>query len=286
MPIWLRQRPMESQSRTFAGAALIGVLGLVWLARLIATRRGSRQPSSSSPQAAAPPPQPPQPTPSPDTAPAQSAPDPDGGRARSPRTGWLALVVASALAWGSFAAYSWLRNTYPQAGLTASTTSLGTVQPLSLEAPNDGGGPTSWQVTASYISRLVVSGPDMGTAEIIVPLPRSQCRKMAADLGATCEPGGQVFMSSPVTFAWSSPQVIDTTGDHKEASASIEVAASGTGPASLSVTVLATTNARPSLCFSSPVQPGKVTLMVTSGSPRCRAIRSCKSRQGQPMPPS
>jgi hypothetical protein len=272
MSIWPQRRPGEkpavSESRALTGAALIGVLGLFWLVRLVATRLGSRQANSSpSPPAAAPP----APlTPSPDPAPARPAPSPDGARARSPRTGWLALVVASALAWGSFSAYSWLRHTYPPADLTASTTSLGALQPLSLEAPNGGGGgSTSWQVMASLIGRLVVSGGGTRTTEIILPLPRSQsqCRAMAARLGATCEPGNKVSVSSPVTFAWSSPQLIDTTDDRQIPSTSIEIASSGAGLGSLSVTVLAQTSASPSLCFSSPSQPGTVTLTVTSGSP-------------------
>ncbi len=267
MPIWLGKRPGErpapAESRTFRGAALIGVLGLVWLARLIATRFGSRQASSSSlPQAAAPSAQL---TASPDSAPARPAPSPDSGRSRSSRTGALALVLALALAWLSISAYNWLRHRYPPADLTASTTSLGTLQPLSLEAPDGGGDPTSWLVTASYVGRLVVSGPDVGTAEIIVPLPRSQCRTMAADLGATCDSGGQVSMRSPVTFAWSSPQSINSTDDRAVVSTSLDIASSDAGPGSLSVTVLAQANVPPSLCFSSPFQPESVTLTVTSG---------------------
>jgi hypothetical protein len=268
MSIWSRRRPGEKPaapgSRALTGVALIGVLGLVWLVRLVATRLGSRQAnSSSSPPAAAPSARL---TPSPDTTLARPAPDPDSGRARSHRTGWLALVLASALAWGSFSVYHWLRDAYPPADLTATTTSLGTLQPLSLEAPDGGGGSTSWQVMASFIGRLVVSGPETGRTEIILPLPRSMCRKVAVGLGATCEAGGWVSVSSPATFAWSSPQLIDTTDDSKIPSTSIEIASSGTGPRSLSVTVLAQTRALPSLCFSSPSQPGTVTLTVTSGS--------------------
>jgi len=257
-----RDKPASAESRVVTGVALIGALGLVWLVRLIATYLGSRQATSPS-RGAAPAAQL---TPGPDTAPARPAPDPDSAGGRSPRTGWLALVLAAVLAWGSFYGYNWLRHTFPPAHLTASTTNLGTTQPLSLEAPNGGGGPTSWQVPASYIGRLVVSGPDLGTAEIILPLPRSQCRMMEADLGANCGPGGQVSVSTPVTFAWSSPQLVNTTDDSKVPSTSINITSSGAGPGSLSVTVLSQANAPPSLCFSPPFQLQPVTLTVTSAS--------------------
>jgi len=163
----------------------------------------------------------------------------------------------------SVSIYNWLRHDHPAVNLRASTKSLGILQHLSMEAPTRDDR-VRWLVSASYVGRLVVSGPEMGTAKIILPLPKSQCRAIVAKVGGSCSPGGHLSLSSPVTFAWSNPQLINSTDDRQVASTSVNIASSGARPGALSVTLLAQTNARPSLCFSSPFQPQPVTLTVTS----------------------
>ena len=231
-----------------------------------------------------------------------AAPPPEQARsvAESPSSrpsggsGCLLLLLAIGCALLSIFAYTWLRDWHRPAHLTASASNLKVLQRLALMTTDGGAPAVHWHVAGS-VRQLKVLGTNTGTAEIILPLARSNCPMMARKLKLppTSCTGGGLSMSSPAEIAWSSAQFL-TSG--QMVSRRLDVVPSP-GPASaLRVALSAQTRSSPTICFS---PQGAVTLrlihsngsytkhMIASGSFRCEggaglAVLIGKGRAGSP----
>lgn len=192
----------------------------------------------------------------------QPTADPGGA---SSRTRWYVpalLVIAVVAAACAIFLYNWLSGWHWPVKVTASATVL----PLNARIPQDlsltagKGSPVQWVVDSGYIRHLTVSGPDNGTAEIILPLPRSWCAAIAAKLDSKCNGSGQMTMPSPVTFDWSNHEEFGSTDGLKVVSASLNITQAMAKHGGLHMDVWANTKTRPSFCFSSPQSANKLTL--------------------------
>jgi hypothetical protein len=157
-------------------------------------------------------------------------------------------------------AYIWLNQRRWPVSLTAKASAsignVGILQDLRLTAA-DHGSDVGWLVDHGSVRQLTVSGSN---AQVILPLPPSECRAAAIRLQAECTASGQLRASYPVTISWSSVQGFASTGAREVASASLDVTPVVTAGA-LRVDVTADARARPSLCFTSPQQAVKLTLV-------------------------
>jgi hypothetical protein len=232
--------------RTTRDVVLISAiwLALAGLIGLFAALLGSRRAQSRVP------------APSPPLAPAQ-----DGKRPRSVWFGLGCLVFAGVCAGGLLFAYTRLNHARVTADLTATANNLGPGQLLILTDPGRGSG-VRWMMTPADVGQLTVEGPGPGQAEVMLPLDRSLCSTVAATLKVVrCEGGTIVSPDSPVEFAWSSPQQLDSM-PVSQVSASLDIQSSAAADGSVSLTMTPQTTNIPSLCFESPLSPAKLTVSV------------------------
>jgi hypothetical protein len=266
MPVRLREGPEPSRSDAAIIAVLVGALGVAvaLVIRLFAGSGGRRSAEPAGfPGAGVSPSQPhsnQQPGP-------RLAPEADS----SPRlAGWYgvgALAFALICAGIAILGYDHYSHSYPPARFTVSASSsthnASLLGDLQLSATGNGA-PVRWLVAGGYLTQLTVNGPDgLGTAEVVLPLPQSMCKAIASRLSGTCARGNVVSISSPATFAWSSPQQIGSTNGSQVTSSSLDITPSIIRPGVSQVDVSSNTNDRPSLCFSSPME--SATLTLTSG---------------------
>jgi hypothetical protein len=157
-------------------------------------------------------------------------------------------------------AYIWLNlHRCPvslNATASASTRNVGILQDLRFITAGQGSD-VRWLVDSGYVRQMTVSGSN---AQVILPLPPSECRAAAIKLQAECTAGGQLQTSYPVTISWSSIQHLASTGAQEVPSASLDVTPVITAGV-LQVDVTADASARPSFCFTSPVEAVKLTLI-------------------------
>ncbi len=180
--------------------------------------------------------------------------------------GWLVLLFAGLFAGVSIFAYDGLNHWYRPVVLAAATNNLGALQNVTM------GGTSRSQAAWSqqgYTRQLEVNGPGQGTAEVILPVPASKCPEMAGMLGTQCLHGRQLQIANPVTFTWSRPDSISSSGVQL-APGGLDIAPSLARPADLGVTVAPTANNyqgteanTPSECFEKPYPAAAVTLTVT-----------------------
>jgi hypothetical protein len=220
------------------------------------------------------------------------APTPDG----SP-SGWYGcaiLLIAVLFAGVSVFAYNWLNHWYLPVNLRATITSLGPNQQLVLRTPGKSAS-VHWKMVAGFVGTLTVGGPSLGRAEVVVPIPVSDCGKMAAMLNTKCAGGRQLMLRSPAEFRWSSPQFIDSTNG-TEVSAGFEIDSSATRHGVDSVTIYPQT-ALPSVCFRTPLSPAALTISVgqrsypwhfsgTAGASCGQGISVLVGSAGSGMPPA
>jgi hypothetical protein len=229
-------------------AIWLGFAGLVGLfAALVGFRRANSRPPSRPP--------------SPSSAPDQDQDqDQDGKPSRSlwNGLGWLgvALLCAGALLF----AYNRLNDSYVTAGLDATTNNLGAGQQVILTDQDRGSG-VRWMVMPGYVGQLTVEGPGPGQAEVILPLDRKLCPALALKLKVTCHGGTITSVNSPVGFAWSSPQQLNSTPGG-EVSASLDIQSSAAADGSVNMVVAPQTDTTPSLCFNSPLTPAELTVTL------------------------
>lgn len=263
MPGCLGRGPGERaellRSRARLMAVLIGALGLISAAaiRLIAAFAGRRRiaspPSPGGHGAAV---LPAQPAPNPHTAPSRPG-------VRGCVVQLLALAITVALGGLAIFVYNELSHWHRPVTLTASTHNLGILRHMTLSSAVGSSPTVRWLAESGYVKQLMVNGPEVGSAEIILPLPHSQCRAMATALDARCRGGGKLSISTPVAFGWSSPEQVASTGGRMVVAGGLDVASSVVRADALRLTLSTRTNDRPSLCFSSPLKP--VRLVVNSG---------------------
>ncbi len=188
--------------------------------------------------------------------------------------GWLVLLFAGLFAGLSIFAYDGLSHWYRPVILAATTNNLSPLANVTL-----GGGAIRSQAAwtqQGFVRQLDVNGPGQGTAEVILPVPVSKCLVMAKQLGLSgCYPGGQLRISSPVTFAWSRPDLISSSGV-EQAPGGLDIAPSLARPAALGLTIAPMASNSPgppanppSECFENPYTAAAVTLTVTViGNPK------------------
>jgi hypothetical protein len=292
MPVASSGRSGPSHDRSGRTAAVVGVLGLtfaalVWVARALA---GSRPPawagSSGRADTAAPGANL---APGQHAAPPQPTPDLDGAPLRPGWYGFALLVIAVVAAGCAIFLYNWLSQWHWPVTLTASATVSAPhesiLQDLELTAGMNGS-PVRWLVDSGSARQLTVSGPDTGTAEIILPLRRSWCARMAARLKASCG-GGQLSLNSPVTFDWSNTQQFASTdAPQRTVSSRLDITEAIARPGVLEMEVTAVTRARPSLCFSSPLNAVTLRSLAarfTSGTSSAATSRRSPAPQVLPF---
>jgi hypothetical protein len=177
-------------------------------------------------------------------------------------SGFMALIAAFFCAWLAFSFYTSFRDRHPPVSVTASAQNVGTLQDLTLtDAANSN--QVRWLVVGSA-RRLTVSGPERGMAEINLPLARSACAAMKRALGTMCT-DGRVSLGSPVELTWSDPQTVSSPNGFV-VSDSLDIASAADPSGVLHMVLSTRTNTIPSLCFSSPLAPAKLTLQYGSRS--------------------
>jgi hypothetical protein len=177
------------------------------------------------------------------------------GHDDQPRAGWypwLVLLVAGCFAGLAIFAYNGLSHWYRPVTVNASTNNLGALTNVIMSGPK--GSPAEWMIQQGYVGRLTVTGPGPGTADVILPVPASNCAALAKDLGTTCLPGNQLQIGNPVTFSWSKPDLVSS--NWQPVPVGLNIASSLARPANLGVTIAplasSSTGATPSVCFENP----------------------------------
>lgn len=176
--------------------------------------------------------------------------------------GYGCVVLILAVLFGGLSIYGYhrLSDYYPAVTVAGSTHNLGTLQDVTMSNAN---GALVW-AQQGYVQSLDVTGPAVGTAEVTLPLPASQCPVLAKALGTKCHGGDALTVRDSVEFGWQSPQAVSSSGSSPAGSAggltiSPSLGTSGAG----GVTVLTQTTSVPTACFEAP-RSGAI-LTVTSG---------------------
>lgn len=200
--------------------------------------------------------------------PEERKPETDAGSEpahQSVLSGFAALVIAAVFAALGIFAYTGLRSSHPPTNLGAFTQNVKAVQHLTLTSAASTSQVT-WRVRMGQVQNLTASGPNTGIVEIIVPLPDSDCPAVARELDLTCV-GGALSLSAPAEVKWSVAQSeLISTSNAPVLSDSLDIAPSVTSAGALHLLLYARGRTRPSLCFSSPIQPTRLTLWHGSRS--------------------
>jgi hypothetical protein len=173
------------------------------------------------------------------------------------RPGWygaVALVIAVLFAALSLFIYNQLDHWYRPVELSVQTNDPASGQQAMLGA--DTGPGVAWTLDGD-VGQLTVVGP--GSAEIMLPVPVTQCGAVIAQLDVPCGPQG-ISLPSPAEFSWSTAQTLSSQGnDETAAELDLEPSAGAHGSQSL---VMSVTNAVPTLCFAVLT---RATLTITVG---------------------
>jgi hypothetical protein len=174
------------------------------------------------------------------------------------RSGWwgaaVLAVVAVLCAALSVLGYNWLSHRYWPVVLTVTTSSQSNGQQIALTG---NGEPTVRWGVSGYVGQLTVVGPPGGSAEIMLPVPVTQCAKVLARLRVACGAGGLLTLPSPTEFSWSTAQELYGQGGLQTAS-ELDLEPSTGAHGAQSVTI-AMTDAHPVLCLS-PTGQAKLTI--------------------------
>lgn len=224
-------------------------------------------------------------------APAQPASGRDREPARDeapPRPAWYAgaaLLIAMIFAGVAIFGYNQLSHWYRPVMLMATTSSPGNGQQVTLKQA--GRSAVQWSALG-FVGQLTVAGPDTGgSAQIMLPVPASDCGRLKAELGIGCGPDG-ITLPSPAEFSWSPPAELTASG---QTAAELDIEPS-TGAHGAQSVILSATNASPVLCLS-PLGQAKLTITVGahkyqqpfSGFTPCDGIAATIGAPGT-MPPS
>jgi hypothetical protein len=120
-------------------------------------------------------------------------------------------------------------------------------------------------VATGTVRQLLASGPADGMADVILPLPVSECPKLASELGTTCDSGGRLAIGAPATLTWSTAQTLQTVTP--VSASGLDIASTAIRPAALTVTLSARTDQVPTLCFDWPLQAATLTISENSAHP-------------------
>jgi hypothetical protein len=180
----------------------------------------------------------------------------DGGPTRSGWWGAAALVVCAVVcAAASVLGYNRLSHWYRPVVLKLSTGSQGNGQQVMLTG---NGKPTVRWGVSGYVGQLTVAGPPGGSAEIMLPVPVTQCGAVLAQLHVACGAGGLLRLSSPTEFSWSVAQELYSQGLQTASVVSLEPSTGAHGAQSVTMVM---TDAHPVLCLF-PSGRAKLTIMA------------------------
>lgn len=171
--------------------------------------------------------------------------------------GCATLLAAMLIVCAMIFFFGLLRDMRPPVKLTASTRGLTGLQDITLTGNGPAHQLVQWSLSGS-VQELAFSG--FGTAVAILPLPVSDCEKMAGALQASCV-GHRVLLNSPSAITWSRADPVYSAPSMQTA-ASLEVAPTPAGY----VNLFAQGSLPPALCFDPPPQTTK--LQVTRGTLR------------------
>jgi hypothetical protein len=116
-----------------------------------------------------------------------------------------------------------------------------------------------WRVSG-YVGQLTVVGPPGGSAEIMLPVPISQCGTVLAKLRVKCGAAGLLTLPSPTKFSWSTAQELYSQGGLQMASElKLEPSTGAHGAQSVTMEM---TDARPVLCL---FPTGRAKLTIAAG---------------------
>jgi hypothetical protein len=203
--------------------------------------------------------------PSGENGPAERESSSTGGPTRSGWWGAAVLAVGAVLcAAVSVLGYNWLSHRYWPVGLTVTTSSQSNGQQIALTG---NGKPTVRWGVSGYVGQLTVVGPPGGSAEIMLPVPVTQCAEVLAQLRVACGAGGLLTLSSPTEFSWSTAQELYGQGGLQTAS-ELDLEPS-TGPHGAQSVTMAMTDAHPVLCLS---PTGRAKLTIVAGGHRYTAV--------------
>jgi hypothetical protein len=169
--------------------------------------------------------------------------------------GWLVLAFAGLFAGLAILGYDGLSHWHPAVTAAATTTDLGALQGVTMSSEAE------W-AQQGYVQQLDVTGPADGTAEVMLPVPASQCLTMAKALGTTCQGGNGLSISNTVSFTWKSPEEVSSDSGSPAPSTGLTIAPALGTRGALGVTMLTQTGNVPTACFGAPA--GAATLNVMS----------------------
>jgi hypothetical protein len=169
--------------------------------------------------------------------------------------GCATLLAAVLIVCAVVYVFGLLRESHPPVNLTASTRGLVGLQDVTLTGNDAANRPIRWSITG-WAKQLAFRG--FGTAEAILPLPISDCTKMAAALDGSCT-NRSVVLRTPSTITWSRADLVNAASG-TETATSLEVA-----PTTAGYLDLFAQGSRPlAVCFNPPRQSTKLT--VTRGT--------------------
>lgn len=186
---------------------------------------------------------------------------PESSGPRRPVLYALTLLLIAATCGGmAIAGYNKLNGWRLPVSATASASgpATGTVlQNLSLTGTS--GDPVHWTLLSAYARQLTVTGAGQGRALVQLPIPLTACPQIQMQLGVSCTRSGEVTLSSPVTFSWSTPALFSSGG----VLTSLDIGAVTLGRGQAEVDITPTMAGYPSVCVAVPSIPSLLT--VTSG---------------------
>jgi hypothetical protein len=169
--------------------------------------------------------------------------------------GCATLLAATLIVCAMIYFFGLLRDIRPSVKLTASTRGLVGLQDVTLNGKGTAHQAVRWGITG-LVQELTFRG--FGAAEAILPLPISDCQKMASALQASCI-NHSVVLSSPSSITWSRADIV-YGAPRTQTATSLEVAPTAAGY----VNLFAQGSRPPVLCFDPPSQSTK--LHVTRGT--------------------
>jgi hypothetical protein len=153
--------------------------------------------------------------------------------------------------------YNRLSHWYRPVVLTITTNSQSDGQQITVTG---NGKPTVRWGVSGYVGQLTVTGPPGGSAEIMLPVPVTQCGMVLAKLHVACGAGGVLTLSSPTRFSWSTAQELDSEGGLQAASElNLEPSTGAHGAQSVTMVL---TDAHPVLCM---FPSGRARLTIAAG---------------------
>ena len=175
--------------------------------------------------------------------------------------GWLVLAFAVLCAGLLILSHDWLASSYSAVTAGASTDNLAALQAVTMS-----GSGVQW-TQQGLVQQLDVTGPAFGTAQVKLPLPVTQCPKLAKALGTTCQGGNGISVDHPVEFTWNGAQEVSSSGGGGSgASSGLTVSTFLGTPRALRVTVTTQTDSVPTACFALPAA-GEILTVKGGASP-------------------